>query len=72
LIWDPVFSTDSKRIAAKAELKGKYFIVVDGKMGKHGFDELWDPVFSPDGEKILLRCMEDGKYFRRIVPVSEL
>jgi len=45
-------------------------IVVDGRIGKHSFDELWDPVFSPDGTKLLVRCVEDGKYYRRIVPVS--
>jgi hypothetical protein len=72
MIWEPVFSPDSKRIAAKAELNGKYLIAMDGKTGRQFFDELWEPVFSPDGEKVLIRCIEDGKYFRRVIPVSEL
>jgi hypothetical protein len=72
MIWDPVFSPDSSKVASKAEKNGKFVVIMDGKIGKHTFDALWDPIFSPDGEKILIRCIEDGKYYRRVVPVSEI
>ena len=57
---------------AKAEKDGKFFIVADGKIGKHRFEALWDPTFSPDGSKILVRGVEGGKYYRRVVPVEEI
>ena len=60
MVWEPVFSPDSGKIATKAELNGKYLIVVDGKIGRQVYDELWDPVFSPDGEHILVRGITGG------------
>jgi hypothetical protein len=72
MIWDPLFSPDSKRVALRAREKGRFFVVLDGKPGKQTFDILWDPVFSPDGEKILIRGIDDGRYYRRVVRVSEI
>jgi Tol biopolymer transport system component len=71
MIWDPVFSPDSKKVVAKTERNGKFFVVVNGKPWKDAYDSLWNPVFSPDGEKILVRCIKDGKYYRKVLPVDE-
>ena len=71
-VWDPVISPQGDKIVARAERGSQYFIVVDGKIGKHGYEWLWDPVFSPDGEKLLIRGIDAGKYYRRVVPVNEI
>jgi hypothetical protein len=67
MIWSPVFSPDSKHLAAKVELPGKrYTVVVNGKPFKQTFDQCWEPVFSPDSRHLLIRAVQDGK-FKRIV-----
>ncbi len=71
-VWDPVFSPAGDKVAAKVERNGKYFLAVNGKIGKKGYESLWSPVFSPDGSKLLVRCVENGKYYRRVVPVNEI
>ena len=72
MIWDPVFSPESGKVASKAERNGTFCLVLDGKAGDTEYEAVWDPVFSPDGEKILVRGIRDGKYYRKVIPVREL
>ena len=76
MVWKPVFSPDSRKVAAKAEKNGSYTIVIDGKPLKESYEALWNPVFSPDSEKILIKGIKsdpDGsKYFRQILPLTDI
>jgi hypothetical protein len=71
-VWDPIFSPGGDIILTKAKKNDKYFVVVDGKVGKKGHESLWTPVFSPDGKKLLIRAVDEGKYFRRIIPITDI
>jgi hypothetical protein len=72
MAWKPVFSPDSRHVAAKVEKKGKYTFAINDRLWARECEAVWDPVFSQDGDKILLRAVEDGKYYRRVIPVTEL
>jgi hypothetical protein len=72
MVWDPVFSPCGQHVLAKAELGGKYLILVNGKKCDKSYDRLWDPVFSPDGSHVLLRFVEDDKYCRQVTPSGEI
>ena len=76
MAWKPVFSPDSKKVAAKVEKNGHYTIIIDGKPVKKRYDALWNPVFSPDAEKILIKGIEGdpdgGKYFRQVLPLTDI
>jgi len=76
MVWQPVFSPDSRTVAAKAEKNGRYTIVIDGKPLKESYQALWNPVFSPDSEKILIKGItgdsHGGKYFRQVLPVTHI
>jgi hypothetical protein len=76
MVWQPVFSPDSKKVAAKVEKNGRYTIVIDGKPLQESYHSLWNPVFSPDSEKILIKGItgdSDGrKYFRQVLPVTDI
>ena len=65
-------SPDGKKVLAKADRGGRYFVAVDGKVRGAGFEKLWDPVFSPDGTKVMLRYVEENKYYRQVIPTDEL
>jgi hypothetical protein len=69
MVWDPVFSPDSKRVAAKVEKNGRFGIAINGKLTGSRYEMLWSPVFSPDGLKMLIRGVENKKYVRQVVPV---
>ena len=76
MAWSPVFSPDSKHVAAKVEKNGRYTLLVDGKPLKEAYNQLWNPVFSPDSEKILLRAIEgepgQEKYFRQVLALTDI
>ena len=72
MVWDPVFSPDSQNVAVKAEKNGAYFLVLNGKRGKHDYEALWNPVFSPDGKSILIRYVRGGKYYRKVSPLNDI
>ena len=71
MAWKPVFSPDSRRVAARVRLNGRYNIILDGAAYKQDFDLVWDPVFSPDGDKIMIRAIMDGNYCRIIAPTTD-
>ena len=74
----PVFSADSRRVAAIAkeskdptnmgsslhEITGndRWTIMVDGIPWEQDFDMIWDPVFSPDGKRVAAKAEINGKY----------
>ncbi len=51
MVFEPVFSPDSKHLAVKVEKNGAYTYAIDGKVLPHSFDQLWMPVFSPDSKR---------------------
>jgi hypothetical protein len=76
MAWPPVFSPDSRHVAAKVERDGRFHIAVDGVVFDTDYTHLWDPVFSPDGTKLLVRGIEgtgeSAEYIRSVVPVSDI
>lgn len=72
MIWNPVFSPDSKHLACKVEMPGrKRTVVIDGKPFKESFTYCWEPVFSPDSEKVLIRAVQGGIYKRIVAKVND-
>ena len=49
--WDPVFSPAGDKVAAKVERNGKYFLAVNGKIGKKGYESLVEPRFQSGWEQ---------------------
>ena len=76
MVWQPVFSPDSRHVAAKVEKDGAYQILVDGKPFKESYRALWDPSFSPDSEKLMIRGIESGSdagaYCRQVLSVTDI
>lgn len=75
MAWKPVFSPDSRHVAAKLEKDGRHVILLDGKPFKEDFSAAWDPQFSPDSDKLMIRAVagnaSDSAYIRHIVPLTE-
>ena len=67
MVWDPVFTPDSRSVMAKVERDGRFAIAVDGRVWSPWFDGLWEPVPSPDGRQVLVRCLDGQKYYRNVV-----
>jgi len=72
MAWKPVFSPDSKYVAAKVEKNGKYTIAMNDRLWQRECEDVWNPVFSSEGDKILIRSIEEGTYYRRVIPITEL
>jgi hypothetical protein len=78
-VISPVFSPDSKRVAAivkeskfpfhmesalhNIEGNDRWTIAVDGTPWAEDFDMIWDPVFSPGSDKVAAKAERNGKYF---------
>jgi hypothetical protein len=58
----PVFSPDSRRVAAIVKHNNRYTIAIDGKPWEKDFDMAWDPVFSPDGNEVAAKVEQNGKF----------
>ena len=58
----PVFSADSKRVAAPVQNNNRWTIAVDGSPWSETFDNVWDPVFSPAGDKVAAKAERNGKF----------
>jgi len=72
MVWSPVFSPDSRNVAAKVEKDGCYTIVMNGRSWRRESEALWNVAFSPDGSKVLVCAVEEGKYYRRVMPITEI
>ena len=75
MAWAPVFSPDSRHIAAKVEKNGRFFIFIDGKPIKYDFEAAWNPAFSPEGDKLLVKGIggeNEGQYCRYVLKLSDL
>jgi hypothetical protein len=72
MAWKPVFSPNTRDVAAKVEKKGQYTYTVNDRVWSTACDAAWDPIFSPDGTHLMLRTIEAGDYIRRIVPLSDI
>jgi len=59
----PVFSADSRRIAAVVKENNKWTIAVDGEPWSEEFDMIWDPVFSPDGRFVAAKASRGKDFF---------
>ena len=72
MAWRPVFSHDSRHVAAKVERGGGgYSFMVNGKLYPRNFDMLWNPVFSPDNQSVLIRAVDKANFIRIVAPVSD-
>lgn len=58
----PYFSSDSKRLAYKAQKSGKWFMVVNGEEGKR-YDKIFGQIFSPDSQNLAYVAIESDKQF---------
>lgn len=73
MVWQPVFSADSRHVATRVELPGKqYTFMLDGGTCPWRFDWLWDPVFSPDSSAVLIRGIQRGVYTRIVTPIEDI
>jgi hypothetical protein len=72
MIWEPVFSDDSRHVAVKAEKKGEICFVVDGVPLNDRFVSAWDPVFGPSSDCVLLKGItRNGVYVRHVFKLAE-
>lgn len=71
-LWKPVVSDDSQIFATRAEIDGKYYLIVNGKLYKTGFDMVFEPVISPDSSKVLLKVLEGDIYNRYILSLDKI
>ncbi|MFA4016990.1 MAG: hypothetical protein RUDDFDWM_002102, partial [Candidatus Fervidibacterota bacterium] len=62
VVWDLIFSPDSKRLAYVASRGNKLLVVVDGEEGKE-YDEVWGLIFSPDSKHLAYRARRGNKWF---------
>jgi hypothetical protein len=78
-VLPPIFSPDSKRVAAVAKESrypfhmesalhnipgnNRWTIAVDGTPWAEDFDMIWDPIFSPGSDKVITKVEKNGRYF---------
>ena len=61
IVWDPVFSPDSKRVTYVVQRGSKRVVVVDGKEGKEYEGIMQNtPVFSSDSKRVAYTAFEGG------------
>lgn len=72
MAFSPVFSADSRHVAARVELQdGRYGLVVDGKPAPDlAFDAMSDPAFSPSGDAVMVAGMQGAVVKRVVLPLS--
>jgi len=63
VVLSPVFSPNSKRVAAVVKNDKKWTVVVDGSPWLETFDNAWDPIFSPNSDTVVAKAEKNGKYF---------
>lgn len=59
----PIFSPNSKKIAAVVREKNLWTVAVNGVLWKTGFDRIWTPKFSPDSANLIAKAEKDGIFF---------
>src|SRR4030042_5549409 len=62
-VLSPVFSPDSKKVAAVVKDNNKWTAAVDGSVWSDTFDNVWDPMFSPGGDTIIAKAEKNGTFF---------
>ena len=62
-VLSPVFSPDSKRVAAGVKDNNRWMVAVDGTPWSERFDNVWDPVFSPDSHITAAKAEKNGKFY---------
>ncbi len=62
MVLPPVFSPDSRRLAAVVKSDNRWGIAVDGESWEETFSMAWDPVFSPDSRRVAAKLEKDGTY----------
>lgn len=60
-VSDPMFSSDSRRIAYEAREKGRKFAVFDNEPAGREYDEADRPVFSPDSKRMAYCVRRKGQ-----------
>jgi hypothetical protein len=61
-VLSPVFSHNSRRVAAVVKDNNRWTIAVDGAPWEEAFDMVWTPVFSPNSEHVAAKAEKDGKF----------
>jgi len=62
-VLSPVFSPNSKRVAAAVKDDNSWTVAVDGSPWAEQFDNMWDPIFSPNSDKVIAKAERNGKFF---------
>ena len=72
MAWAPVFSADSRHVAATVRKDGKFAVLVDGHPVAQDLDMAWDAAFGPDSDRVLLRTVKDGKCRRTVLKLDNI
>jgi hypothetical protein len=61
-VLTPVFSPDSKKVAAVIKDNNRWTIGVDGSPWSDTYDMIWDPIFIT-GNRVMTKAEKGGKYY---------
>jgi len=71
-LWAPSVSQSGDIIATRAEIAGRYYILVNDRRIPGDFDMAFQPELNPQGDKLLLKVIQDGRYIRKVVSLNDI